>query len=120
MNVTLVATTKDSNRRATAAGSSPSARLSPRAFVAKFESKDFQITTKMRQPDRRPSREVAFIADSIGQVVQPAKPGGEDAWSGIASDAISRVRYLRQLNNFGLEISLREKKSSIPLHLHAV
>ncbi len=63
---------------ATAQGSSPSARLAHRAFVVKFESKNFYIATKMCQPDRRPGCEVAFIADSTGQG-HPLSRGGEDA-----------------------------------------
>jgi hypothetical protein len=43
---------------------SPSARLAHRAFVVKFESKDFQIKTEMRRPDQSSSREVAFIFES--------------------------------------------------------
>jgi hypothetical protein len=75
---------------ATARERSPSARLADRAFVVKFESKDLDITTKMRQPDRRPSRDVAFIADSTGRAVQPVKPDGEDARPSTASNAFPR------------------------------
>jgi hypothetical protein len=51
--------------------------------VVKFKSKNFYIVTKMRQPDRRSGREVAFIAHSTTPAVQPAKPGGKDAWPSI-------------------------------------
>jgi|SRR5215470_5457587 len=77
--------------------------------MAKFELKDHQITTKMRQPDRRPGREVAFIADSTGRTVQPVKPGGDDARSRRRT-RISRVRYLHQLSNFSSENFIAREK----------
>jgi hypothetical protein len=108
MKITIGRNYRVLNLSATPDGGSPSARLAPFAFVVKFESKDFQIATKMRQPDRRLSLEVAFIAGSTGRAVQPVKPGGEHARSGIASNAFARP-YLGQLINFGPKISLREK-----------
>jgi hypothetical protein len=75
--------------------------------VVKFKSKDFQIATEIRRPDRRPNRQVAFAIDSTGR-----GPAAETTSRGRS--APHRVKRISRANSSisGLRISLRETKSS--------